>query len=328
MSKLLIDEPPLQVLPSLAIAIGLNEAIFLQQLHYWLKPDGKYEPHYREHEGVTRPWIYNTYHVKDTKNDNTTGWQANFPFWSIRTIKRIVTSLKRKGLIIVTDEFNDSSTNRTSWYTIDYKTLDALSTSGTLDSDKVALSEGDNLSLSREGQSGTLMTETTTETTSETPSADAENGAISKQPDKHNGLYQAEEVDETIAKFVSVTGFTTPTAKRQLKLWQVGVKEHLAEEQFSDQLPELYQCVWDNIEERVRAGELTITHPGAFTQYMYGIAQFKNKQNGPMSLDQLVSVGIVEVKTIKDKVGFFWPDGTLVGDITSELIEKHLYHNS
>lgn len=33
--SLLIEEPPLQILPSLAAAIGLNEAIVLQQL-YWL----------------------------------------------------------------------------------------------------------------------------------------------------------------------------------------------------------------------------------------------------------------------------------------------------
>ena len=53
MSKLLINESPLQVQPSLAMAIGLNEAIFLQQLHYWIGTsrfvrDGK-------------KWVYNTY---------------------------------------------------------------------------------------------------------------------------------------------------------------------------------------------------------------------------------------------------------------------------
>lgn len=37
MSKLLIDDYPIQVLPKLAKEIGLNEAIFLQQVHYWLK---------------------------------------------------------------------------------------------------------------------------------------------------------------------------------------------------------------------------------------------------------------------------------------------------
>jgi hypothetical protein len=42
MTDLLIKEPPLQVLPSLAVAIGLKPALVLQQL-YWLSqraPDG------------------------------------------------------------------------------------------------------------------------------------------------------------------------------------------------------------------------------------------------------------------------------------------------
>jgi len=36
-SSLLINESPLQVLPSLAVLVGLNEAIVLQQTHYWIK---------------------------------------------------------------------------------------------------------------------------------------------------------------------------------------------------------------------------------------------------------------------------------------------------
>ena len=36
MSKLLINESPLTVLPHLATEIGLNEAIFIQQVQYWL----------------------------------------------------------------------------------------------------------------------------------------------------------------------------------------------------------------------------------------------------------------------------------------------------
>jgi hypothetical protein len=187
MSKLLIQEHPLQVLPSLAIKIGLNEAIFLQQLHYWLTPTAKYKPHYFEMGGEIRPWIYNTYHTKG--KEKKTGWRVNFPFWSVRTIKRIVSSLKSQGLIIVTDKFNAVASNRTLWYTIDYDKLADLetetSTSGTLDSDKLALSEEDKLALSRGGQVGTLMTETTTETISETTnSPGGENGTsnTNKQP--------------------------------------------------------------------------------------------------------------------------------------------------
>ena len=36
--SLLIDDYPLIVLPALAEEIGLNEAIFLQQLNYWSQP--------------------------------------------------------------------------------------------------------------------------------------------------------------------------------------------------------------------------------------------------------------------------------------------------
>ncbi len=64
MSSLLIQEVPLMVLPTLATKIGLNEAMFLQQLHYWIDRS-KYEM-----EG--HRWIYNT--IED--------WCKQFPFWS------------------------------------------------------------------------------------------------------------------------------------------------------------------------------------------------------------------------------------------------------
>ena len=60
---LLISEPPLQVLPSLAKKIGLNEAIVLQQLHYWLDPKRNKNLHENLH------WVYNTYEQ----------WQKQFP---------------------------------------------------------------------------------------------------------------------------------------------------------------------------------------------------------------------------------------------------------
>ncbi|MDQ1000403.1 hypothetical protein QFZ28_000803 [Neobacillus niacini] len=36
MSTLLINEAPLMIVPSLAVKIGMNEAVVLQQIHYWL----------------------------------------------------------------------------------------------------------------------------------------------------------------------------------------------------------------------------------------------------------------------------------------------------
>lgn len=107
MSRLLINEPPLQVLPTLATAVGLNEALVLQQLHYWLSMPkiGKM------HNG--KKWIYNS--VNEWKKDN-------FPFWSIGTIRRTLESLKDQNLILA-ENLNDKPYDRTLWYTIDYDHL-------------------------------------------------------------------------------------------------------------------------------------------------------------------------------------------------------------
>ena len=106
-SPLLINESPLQVLPSLAKKIGLNEALFLQQLHEQLKfPKKTYED---------RRWIYNTFEE----------WEIKLPFWSKKTIKRIVKKLKDSGIIIV-KKLSINRSDRTNWYSIDYKELKLL----------------------------------------------------------------------------------------------------------------------------------------------------------------------------------------------------------
>lgn len=106
---LLISEPPLQVLPSLATKIGLNEAIFIQQVHYWLlKSDHIIDGH---------KWIYNS----------ATQWQEQFKFWSHRTIQRIIDSLEKEG-IIISGCFNVKKSDRTKWYRIDYKKVEMITT--------------------------------------------------------------------------------------------------------------------------------------------------------------------------------------------------------
>ncbi len=107
-SRLLISEPPLLVLPSLAVLVGLNEALFLQQLHYWLLQSGK------ERDG--RRWIYNTYDE----------WHGQLPFWSVRTIRRIVGELEGKDLVLSTTSYNAQKVDQTKWYTLDYAELDRL----------------------------------------------------------------------------------------------------------------------------------------------------------------------------------------------------------
>lgn len=106
MSKYLLDDHPLVVLPSLALIVGLNEAIVLQQVHYWVTLNIKDGRNYEEGEY----WTYNTYEK----------WQEQFPFWSLDTIKRTIKRLEKVGLLI-TDNFNKWKMDKTKWYRIDYE---------------------------------------------------------------------------------------------------------------------------------------------------------------------------------------------------------------
>lgn len=114
-SKLLIDEHPLQVLPSLAVAIGLNEAMFVQQLHYWhkRKEEARDTRYFRD----GRWWNYNTYEE----------WHEQFPFWSIATLKRVIRSAEEAGYVISTSEYNERKGDQTKWYAIDHEALDRAS---------------------------------------------------------------------------------------------------------------------------------------------------------------------------------------------------------
>lgn len=109
MSKLLIDETPLMVLPKLAAKIGLNEAILLQQIHYWTA-----NPKVGvEHSG--RKWIRNTYQQ----------WiDDNFPFWSLNTLRRASDNLRELNLVLVTKTLNKAKYDKTLWYSIDYDELE------------------------------------------------------------------------------------------------------------------------------------------------------------------------------------------------------------
>ncbi|ENQ5600821.1 hypothetical protein N3K59_18345 [Acinetobacter baumannii] len=104
MSKLLINESPLQVQPSLAMAIGLNEAIFLQQLHYWLGAS--------KFKRDDRVWVYNTYPE----------WLLQLKYMSLATLKRTIKSLKEQKLILV-ERFDKAKSNQVNFYAIDYDIL-------------------------------------------------------------------------------------------------------------------------------------------------------------------------------------------------------------
>lgn len=104
-SRYLADERIMMFHPYVAKTLGLNEAIFLQQLHYWLNR----KPHIVEEKG----WVYNPYK----------SWQEQLCFMSESTIKRTVKNLVDKG-IVITANFNKMKFDRTLWYSIDYDKLD------------------------------------------------------------------------------------------------------------------------------------------------------------------------------------------------------------
>lgn len=106
--SLLIEEPPLQVLPSLAKSIGLNEAIVLQQIHYWIRKSNNLKDGHK--------WIYNS----------MPNWQKQFNFWSLPTVKRVFRSLEKQGLII-TANYNKAGFDKTKWYRINYEKLQHVS---------------------------------------------------------------------------------------------------------------------------------------------------------------------------------------------------------
>lgn len=96
--------------PVLAKIIGLNEAVFLNQLHYW-KQRSK-----NERDGFV--WVYKTY----------LEWQHELPFWSNATIRRVISSLEKQDLLVSTSKYNKMGIDKTKWYRINYENLTNIMT--------------------------------------------------------------------------------------------------------------------------------------------------------------------------------------------------------
>ena len=97
------------MLPTLAVKVGLNGALFLQQLHYWILRSNNVK------ENIV--WVYKS--LDD--------WIAeDFPFMSRSTLKRTISDLKKADLII-TKTFNKMKIDKTNWYTINYQKLESMS---------------------------------------------------------------------------------------------------------------------------------------------------------------------------------------------------------
>ena len=88
---------------------GVNEAIMLKSIKFWIVKNEATERH--QHDG--RTWTYNT--VK--------GFAKLFPFWTERQVRRITNSLISQGVLIA-GNYNKAAYDRTTWYALkDAKSL-------------------------------------------------------------------------------------------------------------------------------------------------------------------------------------------------------------
>lgn len=151
MSRLLFSNNDILVInPKLAKLIGLNEAIILQQIHYWLDNKGCKGLHSKG-----RKWIYNT----------VSQWQEQFPFFSPSTIKRTMLELRNLDLIFV-EQLSENGRDTTNYYSINYEKIDSLEMDQSEQPREVNLN-----SLGGSNWSPPNRTETTTKTTTKKPRA-------------------------------------------------------------------------------------------------------------------------------------------------------------
>lgn len=114
MASHLLNESPILVYPTAAKNLGINKAIIIQQIHFWLNVKKKSGDAYSFIGGEW--WVYNSYPE----------WRKNnFPWLSTRQIQRIILSLENDGLLISTQALGKPTESR-KWYRIDYTAWEAL----------------------------------------------------------------------------------------------------------------------------------------------------------------------------------------------------------
>ena len=105
---ILSNSPSLQTNPQLAVSIGVNRTIILQQIMYWLRKN--------EEKGINNfnghYWCYNS--VNEWK-------VSDFPFFSESTIDRCIDDLTKAGILIASKTRENGKVVK--WLTVDYKVI-------------------------------------------------------------------------------------------------------------------------------------------------------------------------------------------------------------
>lgn len=95
----------------LASSYGIEEAIIIHNLYFWIKKNVANESNF--HDG--RYWTYNS----------SKAFSLLFPYMTESKIYRVLKSLEEKGLI-VKGNYNDTKYDRTTWYSLSDKAISEL----------------------------------------------------------------------------------------------------------------------------------------------------------------------------------------------------------
>lgn len=87
----------------LAVKYGVEEAVLLQHLYFWIQKNAANQRHL--HDG--NYWTYNS----------ARAFSVLFPFWSRQKIDRMIQSLREQGAILV-GNYNDAGRDRTRWFAL------------------------------------------------------------------------------------------------------------------------------------------------------------------------------------------------------------------
>jgi hypothetical protein len=87
----------------LAEQYGVNEAIFMHNIFFWIRQNEANEKHLY----IGRYWTYNTMQA----------FTELFPFWSFSQVRKIIKNLTDKGVLLV-GNFNENTWNKTTWYSL------------------------------------------------------------------------------------------------------------------------------------------------------------------------------------------------------------------
>lgn len=113
----LMDESPIVVYPSLAKLLGINEAIVLQQMWFWINVKKSNENETSKRSLVDgKWWVWNSYRE----------WcERDFIWLSERGLQNVILNLEKLG-ILESRQGVENSYDRRKWYTVNREKLESL----------------------------------------------------------------------------------------------------------------------------------------------------------------------------------------------------------